>query len=254
MSFFSFQDIICCVTGVLVLITLLMAIELARRPQTLGVNAQTTSLDWVTLNSQLKEAEKHRDNLTASLSRTQATLTQLSKTAVLTPGMLTDLRRRVEALRRSLQQQEASNSETQAEQARLAKEVSATQETRDALAERSRQLQQQIALARARVRVTLIGGKATDKKPYLVECSSNQVTVADVLPSGEARRVQQFSGKEAINSFLKWALSRDSSREYFILLVRPNAAGEFSMLRVMLQNTDFTLGWDVWPPEKSLFR
>ena len=135
MSFFSFQDIICCVTGVLVLITLLMAIELARRPQTLGVNAQTTSLDWVTLNSQLKEAEKHRDNLTASLSRTQATLTQLSKTAVLTPGMLTDLRRRVEALRRSLQQQEASNSETQAEQARLAKEVSATQETRDALAE-----------------------------------------------------------------------------------------------------------------------
>lgn len=253
MSFFSFQDIVSCVTGILIMVTLLLAVELAKRPQTLGRSAQASTPDWVALSEELKAAQKRRDDLTVALERTQATLTRDAQRLTFTPAILDDLRSRVAALRKNREERFADRQHAQGEQDDLARQVASAQSVRDTLAEKGRQLEQQAALERTRTRVTLLGGRADGKKPLLVEFSPSNVGVAEILPSGETRLVQRFDGETATGQFLKWTHARSSATEYFVLLVRPEGADVLHDTTEHLKMTGFDLGWDVWPKERSLF-
>ena len=253
-TLFSFQDIICGVTGILILVTLLLALDLARRPPTFGSSTADPSLDWVALQAQLEEAQKHQDELQARLSRSQASLAEVTRDTMLTPNMLETLQNKVNTLRQHVQQQQEANDQSEEAKSRLAALLAEAKQAGTALEQRAEQLRQQIALIRAKVRVTFIGGRADRRKPFLVECALNEVCVAEVDDAGDAHRVQQFSGPNAIRSFLTWALSRDSDREWYVLLMRPDAAQDFDRMRQKLEGADFVLGWDVWPEVRSLFK
>ena len=114
-------------------------------------------------------------------------------------------------------------------------------------------MEQEVALERTKTRVTLLGGRAEGKKPYLVELSPKEIGVAEILPSGETREVKHLTGGGAIDEFTQWATSRSSTTEYFVLLVRPEGADVLDEVTEHLKKADFDLGWDVWPKERSLF-
>lgn len=252
MSFFSFQDIVSCVTGILIMVTLLLAVELAKRPQTLGHNSRMVTPDWVALAEKLKAAQKRRDDLTAALAQTQATLTRDAQRPTLTLTIVEDLRRRVAALRKTCDERAANGKQLQTEQDRMATQVAEAQSSRNVLVDRVHQLEQQIALEQTKVRVTLLGGRADGKKPYLVEFSPRDIGAAEILPNGDTRQVKHFNGARAVGEFTEWAVSRSSTTEYFVFLVRPDGADVLDDVKAVLKRADFDLGWDVWPSGRSL--
>jgi hypothetical protein len=252
MSFFSFQDIVSCVTGILIMVTLLLIVELAKRPQTIGRNSQATVPDWVVLAEELKAAQKKRDDLTAALEQAQATLTRDARRLTLTPTIVKDLEKQVNALRKTCEEQILNGKKTQTEQDRIAQQITEAQSARNMLADRARQLEQQIALEHTKIRVTLLGGRPDGKKPYLVELDPKDIGVAEISPSGEVRQIKRFTGEDVAGVFTQWAESRSNITEYFVFLVRPEGAALLNDITGSLKKSDFDLGWDVWPKERSL--
>jgi len=249
MSFFSFQDIISCTTGILILITLLLTLELVTRKP--GPPAPPPDMDQ--LAAEVEAAQQRRDAIEENVRLGRERIAQLAGGAIITPNMLKNLGNRVQRLRDSESRSADRIEEAKHRRDELERELKIAQSQLDDATKDIDKLKQQLAEESKKTKVTLLGGKASGKKPLLVECASRAVTVGDVLPTHEIREVKHFEGAQAIRAFLTWAQGRPKDKEYFVLLVRPDAAGEFAVLAGTLkQGLGFDIGWDVWPPEKSL--
>ena len=98
-SFFSFQDIIASVTGIMLLVTLLLSMELMTRTE--GGQAQVPEVDVEGLAQRLQEAKARRERLQATLADLQGRLDKIVKGTTITREELAGLRTRIGALRQN---------------------------------------------------------------------------------------------------------------------------------------------------------
>ena len=251
MSFFSFQDIIACTTGIMVLITLMLTMELMTKTLDGG-----GSEDLTPLVSAVAAAEKKRDEMNEEIARMQAALDEASTDAPVTEGMIEAIERAVRNLKRENEAMAGTVARTDDERLKLVEAIAETAETVRVLREDNGKLKEKLEENKKKTPVTVIGGEAETKRVLCVEVSQAACVVASIAREGEnsgfAEKIEQFDGPDSHLTFLTWASRRSPAQDCFVLLIRPDAVEKWQIVAGELKARQFNVGWDVWPADKSL--
>jgi len=251
MTFFSFQDIIACTTGIMVLITLLLALELiTRTPEA----PQSTSPDKIQeLQEAVEAAERDAARLKAAVEDKAQTVKDLAGGKKVTRLLVEDMKKRAEARRKNLEQAKADVGRLALALRRLKGQREKQAAQKKEADEKLKEARRKLAKAERSRRTVLEGDQS--KTPLLVEVSATEIAVGKV-PFGaqaEAQEVVRFSGPSPTAKFLSWIRQRSHTSEYFVLLMRSEGVKYFEPLVEKIRAAGFQVGWDVWPPGKELF-
>ena len=257
LSLFAFQDIITSVTGVFLLMTLLMAVELTSRK---SMNQPAVSAEVVT-------------QLTESITKAEAELSQLRKNLSARPDhdlpisefTQSSADAAVEAIREELRLLNATIATLEAERALFEQEQSkanAISQKRAPDQNRLRELQEQrvtleseVAQLKKSHRVFYNTTDVKGRRVFLVELFDDAILVAE---AGRTTPPQRFPGKQqdrfsshsATQAFLTWAQRQPKSQVRFVIIVHPGTTTRFARLRDVLRTEGFTLGYDLLPRDK----
>lgn len=242
-SLFSFQDIITCTTGIFLLITLLLALDLAER-----IEASPQS-----------QAPKVVDQLAVEQTQLEAQLAELesevqSQTEMLNSGALIDVasmqshiessQNRVQQLNR--EQQRLSVLESRAIQQQRELEDRQQQRTPEKdeirqLQERLDDAQQQMSEMKSSNRVFYNATVGSGRTPWLVEMGHQRIIVAPAATTRGATP-QIFTSPAAL---LAWSAQQSSSTIHLIILLKPDAVEEYDKTIEGLRAKGFSVGLDV---------
>lgn len=267
-SLFSFQDIITSVTAIIILMTLMLAVELIHRKLSQAAEAP---LSGTPLKGAIAEAENEIKKLQQELEAgSGAALEQAAVTTESLPREIHETKRQAAALRdelNTLRKQESAA--RQDEQAALAEAFDRRDEQRqvEELEERAENVKQAVAaqtndnekkrqrqreLEQRRAQGKKPGERRiynrppdAEKQPWLVEVDQSLLRVA---PLGRSRKPEEFRGAVfggPIDAFADWADGLSAASHYFVLLVRPNGIETFDSLVTKLEGRGFDLGFDV---------
>lgn len=248
LSLFSFQDIITSVTGVMILLTLLLSIELIQRvvssaPQQTKVQITTSTqsieemkAEVAALESKLQSSGKLPDNLPSmdSAALKQKRL-QLQEANDRLRGEIAELSDRLHEKR-----QEVSTAETASasEQQRMAEEFARLEKAID---DAKKQLESMDASNRIFFKKEQ-GGKET----WIVEVTASGIQSAKI---GVAAKPRQFANVE---SFDRWLKSLNSASTAFYLIVKPNGEQSFEAIRKSIRSAGFDVGFHVLAADQQV--
>ena len=254
MSFFSFQDIIACTTGIMVLITLMLTLELIER----AVSGEGGE-DLAPLAAEVAAAEKKRDELRGVVEQTQHDLGEATARPIVTGGMIETIDRAVKNLKRENDLMAGHVARTDDERLKLDKAITEVGEVVKVLKEENGDLAERLEKNKKKTPVTVIGGETGAKRVLCVEVGATECVVATIPKEGEnrgfAEEVKRFDGLEYPDphaSFLQWVSALSAEQNCFVLLIRPDAVDRWLTVAGELKGQRFDVGWDVWPAEKSL--
>jgi len=242
MSLFSFQDIISCVTGIMVLTTLLLALELTQRKA--GPPDRSKAV-----GKNIAEMTARRDKLRDEVSENSKTVDKLGKGIPVDPIV-------VESKEKAVKSLFLANKILASEQEDAIKKGQALQ--KEASTAENDVKQMAATIARLEARLTTLPGKVFGKQAMYVECSAGKCLVVEVMAEGAntgmLRQVAQFAGPNAYDAFRTWVQARapNSGKEAYILLVRPEAVTNWQPTVIALASAGFDVGWDVWPGDRKL--
>jgi hypothetical protein len=246
-SLFSFQDIITSVTGIMILITLLMALDLSQRV------VQSPRVQTIVISDQLQTATAQAEAEIRELeSRLAVRNTQLQQLAEYDRRRLLaeseDAKRHVEQLDAETLKLASQANNAQKRQAAIetrgherADEVQRAEELSRKVAE----LERKIEKLKSTNRIVYNPAQGASKSAWLVELTSQSIRAA---PIGRATRPTEFAGKSAVEialAFRQWVRGRDRNAEYFVLLIKPSGIDLFDQLRAELTTSGFEIGFDV---------
>lgn len=246
-SLFSFQDIITSVTGIMILVTLLIALELSQRVlnsprvQTIAVSQQ--------LEGAVNEAEREIRDLEARLAKGDAKLQQLAAMD----------RRRLAAEQIDVQRQ---LEQLDAETARLAKQAQdsekrqADMEAReqaqqqevgraDELDRRIEELEEQIHKLKSSNRVIYNPAQGTSKEAWIVELTGGSIQAAPMGRAAKPRVFPVVAAGQIPGAFEQWLRGLNPRSEYLVLLIKASGVELFDALKEVLEQKGFELGFDV---------
>ena len=253
MSFFSFQDIISCVTGLFVLITMLLALELVTRVPDPPAPLPSTK----DLIGEVKAAEGHVGILEGAVKNNQTRIANAAAGQMVTQAQVDALKGRVISLRGKNSDAATEVGRLQIALSSLQADVDKTKHIVDGLKIDEKKAQDELERAK-RTHLTVLSGPKGSKMPLLVECSRTEIAVGQIPVDKIGQAVQalelaRFNGQRVVQEFLGWARHRSKDSEYFVLLIRPDAVEHFGLLAGNLAEANFEIGWDVWTPDNALF-
>jgi hypothetical protein len=256
-SLFSFQDIITSVTGIMILVTLFLALDVIRRRQG-APDTQTAAL-----TKELQEAAAHAAKIETAAAANRREIAQVrSQLQGREAELLEEARYDSAALQRQLRDLEELNRllgreladadsrrrAVQSQRDELARTDAQRDSDRQTLQQLTQQVQQQLEELRRlrdanRVIFNVSAGGA--KTPWLVELSPGKILAAEM---GKAAPPQSFTSTA---SFIAWARQRSRTAEYFVLLVKPATLRDFYAARTALEKSGYDLGFDLLKDDQS---
>ena len=248
-SLLSFQDIITAVSGVILLVTLLLAIELSQR--TLGDSpkyAMAEAADMLQAsideaNRQIKELEQILDTSGVHDRQVEACSYESLKEEC------EDLARYLERLKIQIAAAQDSLREAKSASETLDKSRLQNAELKEMIATLTRsndEMQQNVAsLEHSDM---LIFNRTDDfhKTPWLLLLSNEEMTLHGA--TGVSRTRETFTRGNFVSSwsgFQKWLDKRSPSTDYFLVLIKPSAASEHADITSKLTRGGFDFGIDV---------
>lgn len=239
-SLFSFQDIITSVTGIMILITLLMTLELVQRT-TQSPQNQTAEV-VASLDQQITETREAGKVLRDRVREQQETQSPEVFLSVETlQDRLKDIEERTSradrdavALAQQRQTTAAQLSQQQQEQSSRSKEAGRLEELQQKLKDKQRQLQQ---LSTGN-RVVYNPAQGTSKIQWLVELREAEIVAARI---GISRTPQQFAD---IPEFRAWLSQLVSGSHYCMVLIRPAAVETCEEVLQALDKAKIQYGYD----------
>ncbi len=240
-SLFAFQDIITSVTGIMVLLTLIVTLALITRElgapevQSLAVAADVSSV----LDETYSEISKLQGQVETRAGK-------LAEFANLSPSQVRrdvhDLQQQTESLgiqadslKDKVDKTEKERRRWKAKQFDLGKVRKRMQELQQDL-ERLRKRRQ---LLKQEDRLIYNPQQSSGKTAWLIDVDGERLLAARV---GVSEAPRQFN---RVADFLGWAQSRDASREYFVLLVRPGGIDAYYRILVTLAESGYDVGIDL---------
>lgn len=247
-SLFSFQDIITSVTGIMILVTLMLGLELVQRTENspqqktnelsaeMESTLETVAVEIGTVKEQLRERQQ-----------------QVMDFAGIDPLALRQELADVEEINQRLAG-ELSTSERKRREAGHREEAAAAEKTRrdtdrrlvEELQERIKEAQAELRRLKDSNRVIYNPAAGTSKRPWVVEISDQGFLAAEI---GKAERALQFADA---SSFRRWAARRDSRTEYFVLLIKPTGIDKFDAVSEALKKLNFDLGFDLLTASQTI--
>ncbi len=248
MSFFSFQDIICCVTGILIFITLMVSVDLVNAGGPKG------SLEEAALESKmsLSSARRRLARLKAEYDQIVENQQQL-KGEPITQARVDEMARQVTELEKTRRFVTQQKNYEKIQAAQLAEQIRDARKRNEELQKQLLALTQSVARDENRMAINIPAGNEKNLKPVFIELTTNAITTADFNEEGDIRQLKRFAGAQAMIDVVKWTETRDVKNDYLVILVRPDAMELFGPLRRELRGRGFTVGWEAWPLSKTLF-
>ncbi|MBR6373505.1 MAG: hypothetical protein IKS20_10015 [Victivallales bacterium] len=246
-SLFSFQDIITSLTGIMLTVVLLLALELINSRQK---QAEASPLaQEMELARQIRNAaEKRKKELEADIARLQeASMSSFKYDAEI-------LRMNEKALKEELEKIEQALSMAENEQGKLDEKLREQSRRAEMLKEKQRKkaeisaraekiakenklLEEKLgkvneALDKKRKGVKISFSSGTDKKPVLVECSRTLVRVS-VFQSGEVKEFRPESPilTDMAKNVVSYLSTLPPSMYYIVFLAKPSSGAYFHFLQ-----------------------
>lgn len=252
-SLFSFQDIITCISGIIILITLVLALELIQRKLAPPVRQTRLVASQIRAAIAEAEAEINRVNtqLAAQTSRAQEIAgfseDSVRNDLVNTRQQVKVLTADVESLKeqqiaaaKDLEKIQAKRFAKKADEKRLADLESATND-----------LSQELNQVKQENKAFYNPRTADGRKVWLAQIGEDQVTVA---PAGQdvpgvvlSLSNFLFSGSE----FSDWLDQRSPQSDFIFLLVQPDGANAFQEGQRLLERKGFSIGFDLLGTDQS---
>ncbi|MEZ6040017.1 MAG: hypothetical protein R3C20_05900 [Planctomycetaceae bacterium] len=245
-SLFAFQDIITCVMGIMLLLTLMMSLQIA----VAGVPQTSPEIQQL-LDSMQAEADQLEQAVAESVASVQSQTDMLKSGALLDPKVLTDS---VTAMQNEI-------STTEAELQRLNQlTIAAESELRQSQSEFQRRsaevlhigelkleneiLQQEIEKITSGQRVIYNAHDAQSANCWLVELTSpSDIKVAQI---GQEQSFQSFPN---VSELTRWIDTKSKLGDSFMLLVKPDSAPEFEFLTETMHESNSSFGFDLLPQQ-----
>lgn len=248
-SLFAFQDVIMSVSGIIIVVVLLLALELVERPavgQPGGSAAVARELAAAT-ESALRERALHEAAL-ADADRLVREAAQVSpdelrrrieserNESARLEGEISKLQEQIVALEGELKELEVRRFDSAVTQAELAAATAAADELRDTI-ERER--------SENRPLFSLPHGM--NRQGWIAVVSGTEISVA---PLGRSAPPQTFRagglfGSSQTSAFMDWIRASDLSGAYFLLLIRPDGISAFADLQEEFDLLGISYGFDV---------
>lgn len=254
-SFFSFQDIITSVTGVLLLLTLLLAFDLVCRSTLLrAMQPQTLAKDLSESLRGLEEELQQLDMLLADRGALAAELAKTDESEILRQMASLDLE--IKHLESEIRQLVRLRDELSEKRSELRIEQRGRSRDRDRLAdirEEQRRVEKETDELRATnrrfFRVPPVGGKT----PWLVEISGSGIRVAKVGAAQPSQRFERQFLSSAESAFLRWTDAMNADTDYFVLAVRSSGIRVFDAVLRGLRSKSFDVGLEILGEDGVLF-
>ncbi len=248
MSFFSFQDIICCVTGILIFITLMVSVDLINAGGPKGSLEEAELESKMSLNSAKRRLSRLKSEYDQIVDNQQAL-----KGEPITQARIDEMAKTAEELEKTRRFATQQKNYEKIQGAQLQEQIRAARKRNEELQKQVLTLSQAVARDENRMTINIPAGNEKNLKPVFLEISTNAIVTADFNETGDIRQLQRFPGADAMIQAVKWARTRDPKADYLVILVRPNAIDLFGPLRRELRAMEFTVGWEAWPMSKTLF-
>ncbi len=236
-SLFSFQDIITAVTGIMILVTLILALELIQRIKVSPPRKTAELSDELDAMSsqiaEIKEELAQSQAKTAELAgfdanRVHQQLQNLHELNLALNGELAKSERERQAARERRQEAEKEKQQRAGDPKTLRALVAEAQKKQEALQKLKRSNQ---------VIFNAVPGES--KSPWLAELSASQILAA---PIGRRSRPERFGSP---SEFIGWARQRQRDAEYFVLMIKPSGVRVFPEVLHSLQGLGFDIGFDL---------
>jgi len=241
-SLFAFQDIITSVTGILILVTLLIALELVNRRKN-APQHQTVQLNQM-LRKQLQATKSAIGQLDQQLHQQQGFLPD----AVLAPDVL---KSKLQALKERGRQEEQKSRELARQLAAARKrlqnvqqvradhsgEVAELQRLQQDLRKKTNDLSKLTKTDRLLYNVSAL--KTASSNPWLIEVTATSIRAARM---GRRAPPLAFAGNQA---FEAWARTQPPSTSYFLVLLRPDSVKSYRVILDFLDKQGFRYGYDL---------
>lgn len=256
-SLFAFQDIITSVTGIMILITLILALEVIQKregsPQNrtkqlteeLQQAVQQAQAAKTTVAATQAEIEKLRSTLTSSesdlLTAAKVDSTQVSQQLADLAELNKLLEAELAASTRSKQESDAARQAMEEEQ----KSKSQDKQSLEQINETVQQKLEELKKLRQANRVIFNAAQSGPKSPWLVELGTDKILAAE---AGKKGPPQSFATPAA---FVAWARKQNRASQYFVLLVKPATITQFETVRQALEKAGFDVGFDLLKADQT---
>lgn len=259
LSFFSFQDIITSVTGILLLVTLIMAASLTSNPGPETTPAPA-AISVPIINDPEADATT-REKIAALLKQVAHTdegTQKLSRGLIVVSDILTFLpaptAESLDQLVSTIPQLHAQSSErirvVRDELERLRREIEATKVESGRLSDGLAEAQQQ---ATRSTDLTFIRGNQT-AEPLLVELDESEVRIGRLDAEGRPQLLASATYWNWESAFDDALVDMDTKNITVVIMVHPKAVDRLEDVRDEIKSRRLPVGWDVAPGRKVFER
>jgi hypothetical protein len=238
LSLFSFQDIMACLTGILILVALLIAIDglsddMQATPSKGGTpNPEIAAARIPVLREQIAILQRSIDDRKGGRDVTKAEVDLLDDS-------LKDRAMLVERARKRLSDADTEVKRIAVEQAELTKKV---EELRERIATAKRSAEQQAL----RERVKFRPGMKYPKAPVFVEPRSDGVVLGELDASLVPVLIADLKDPNADARIVGALSKRLPDTSYIVFVVHEDAIPRFETLRNALIRRGYEVGWQLW--------
>jgi len=266
-SLFSFQDIITCITGIMIMLVLLLILDVITKTE---MAAKAEHLEPDVSGEDLPETEplqKQLEELRRDIEKNGKILehSALADTANVAEEITNADQRISEGRQKARQIREKRKSakkrleqipdirkrhKEQSESiGRIEGEVG---EVRKRQSKNEERIEGEIAVIRGEIEATKSGKKIfyvpavrENKQAILVQCTENSIKVQ---PIDRSEKVKTFA---SFDQFTEYTKKRNKGREYFVILVKPDGIDFFIQIRDGLHNSGFDMGYEPLEQDKE---
>ena len=246
-SLFVFQDIITCVMGIMLLITLMLCLQISSASLSVPSKSDET----------IRRMQQQAASLTQEIESLQKTVDD--QITLLTAGAIDDpelLRNRALTLETennlakadltAMWQQQVSARETLSDLQRTSDQENARKSELTQLQQENARIMEELKQLKSGDRVIYNAHTSAASACWLVEMSDSGTFLTGEL--GKKQVPLEFKSRAALSA---WIQQRHRAGAVFMLIVKPNAATVFEQLSDELRKQNITFGFDLLPQNQS---
>lgn len=248
LSLFSFQDIMACLTGVLIMIVLVLALEgladeiLMERTAAAEPVRPAAAETEAELATQREATRDEIEALKRELAARQAGSAVTEAEVAVLEARLQRMRGEADRLERALEQRQQQLQAAQAQAAELAEQRAAAEAE---LARAERTLRKQ--------RVQFRVGQAGGPRPFFVEMAAAGVRVGDLAEDGTPVLAAQLAPMATDGDVVAALAGRSPREQYPVFVVHGDSVERFEALRAALVRRGYEVGWQLWDGAAGAF-
>lgn len=239
MTFFSFQDIMACVTGIMILVCLILALD----PLSNTPSASRSTTDSEDLSEQLAEAQRRVAEANRAISDATAAIEDAKSRPQVTADQLARMEALISRERDGVEAIERRREGSDGEAIRRENRAVVLNREAELANEKAHAIRRDLSDKAMRTRVRYQSGVVEAMLPLLLEATVSGVVYGELDAAGTPVRKGMLSSEGNIDELLA---AHPSTQWYGLLVVRSDAVAPSNELRDELRRRGYEVGWQLW--------